>query len=278
MNMKKIKNKGLIIIILYFLILIIANVYFRIEYDKIRNEYQALIITTNQDPSNLINNAEGIVSQKRLLSFQPGKDNEIIYYPKIILNPDGSQSYENVDKNKLLWLDLLTDNDIIYAQSASDCNTSLSKNEVIIQLDWVDDSSFKITNAINKEIVFKHNETLISLKIKEINETDIYKHICIGDELYNELLSQEDKFVYEFRFDNYKNYQKTASNLSLIQPEKKLTLAFPSKEHNTSNKENNHGNMIDFLQILNIISIIILAILITYAIIHLLIRKINKEN
>lgn len=278
MNMKKIKNKGLIIIILYFLILIIANVYFRSEYDKIRNEYQALIITAKSDPSNLINNAEGIVSQKRLLSFQPGEDNEIIYYPKIILNPDGSQSYENVDKNKLLWPDLLAENNIIYALSASDCNTALSKNEVILQLDWVDDSSFKITNAINKEIVFKHNETLISLKVKEIKEADIYKHICIADELYNELLETEENYVYTFRFDKYKNYQNTEEYWRNSTNEETFHISVPSKGHDSSNKESIISDTIDILSVLNLISIAILTIIIVTIIVDILNKKLNKTN
>ncbi len=272
------KNKGLIIVILYFVILITANIYCRTEYDNLNNENQALIITSKFNPSNLINNAEGIVSQKRALTFYPGEDNDIIYSPKVIINSDGSQSYENVDKTKLLWQDLLADNNIIYTHSASDCNTSLNKDEIILQLHWVDESSSKITNVINKEIVFKHNETLIHLKVKEIKEADIYNHICIADELYNELLETEENYVYALRFDKYKNFQNTEENLRNSTDEETLHISVPSKSQDTSNKKGILGDIIDALSILNIISIVILAIIIVTIIVDIFNKKLNKTE
>ena len=276
--MKKIKNKGLIIVILYFLILITANIYCRTEYDNLNNKNQALIITSKSNPSNLINNAEGIVSQKRALTFYPGEDNDIIYSPKVIINSDGSQSYENVDKTKLLWQDLLADNNIIYTLSSSDCNTSLNKDEVILQLHWVDESSSKITNAVNKEIVFKHNETLIPLKVKEIKEADIYNHICIADELYNELLETEENYVYALKFDKYKNFQNIEENWRNSTDEETLHISVPSKSQDTSNKKGILGDIIDALSILNIISIVILAIIIVTIIVDIFNKKLNKTE
>lgn len=58
-----------IIIIIYLISLIIANVFCRTEYDKIRNEYQALIINSNENISDILNNIQGITNQKRALSF-----------------------------------------------------------------------------------------------------------------------------------------------------------------------------------------------------------------
>lgn len=276
MNIKK--TKPIIILIFYFILLIITNIYCSSEYDKIRNEYQALIITTTSNPSSLINDAKGIVSQKRSLSFQPGGDNDIIYYPKVIVHPDGSQSYENVDKTKLLWTDFLTENNIIYAFSASDCNISLNKNEVILQLDWIDESSFEITNAINKEIVFKHNETLISLKVKEIKEADIYKHICIADELYNELLESEKNYVYAFRFDKYKNYQNTEETWRNSTLEETFHISIPSKQPNISNKASIIRNINEILPVLNLISIVIFIILIVIIIVNIFNKKLHNSK
>lgn len=62
------KKMGIIIII-YLISLIIANVFCRTEYDKIRNEYQALIINSNENISDILNNIQGITNQKRALSF-----------------------------------------------------------------------------------------------------------------------------------------------------------------------------------------------------------------
>ncbi len=58
-----------IIIIIYLISLIIANVFCRTEYDKIRNEYQSLIINSNENISDILNNIQGITNQKRALSF-----------------------------------------------------------------------------------------------------------------------------------------------------------------------------------------------------------------
>lgn len=58
-----------IIIIIYLISLIIANVFCRTEYDKIKNEYQALIINSNENISDILNNIQGITNQKRALSF-----------------------------------------------------------------------------------------------------------------------------------------------------------------------------------------------------------------
>lgn len=58
-----------IIIIIYLISLIIANVFCRTEYDKIRNEYQALIINSKENISDILNNIQGITNQKRALSF-----------------------------------------------------------------------------------------------------------------------------------------------------------------------------------------------------------------
>lgn len=62
------KKMGIIIII-YLISLIIANVFCRTEYDKIRNEYQALIINSKENISDILNNIQGITNQKRALSF-----------------------------------------------------------------------------------------------------------------------------------------------------------------------------------------------------------------
>lgn len=58
-----------IIIIIYLISLIIANVFCRTEYDKIRNEYQSLIINSKENISDILNNIQGITNQKRALSF-----------------------------------------------------------------------------------------------------------------------------------------------------------------------------------------------------------------
>ena len=58
-----------IIIIIYLISLIIANVFCRTKYDKIRNEYQSLIINSKENISDILNNIQGITNQKRALSF-----------------------------------------------------------------------------------------------------------------------------------------------------------------------------------------------------------------
>lgn len=58
-----------IIIIIYLISLIIANVFCRTEYDKIRNEYQSLIINSKENISDILNNIQGITNQKHALSF-----------------------------------------------------------------------------------------------------------------------------------------------------------------------------------------------------------------
>lgn len=58
-----------IIIIIYLISLIIANVFCHTEYDKMRNEYQSLNINSNENISDILNNIQGITDKKRALSF-----------------------------------------------------------------------------------------------------------------------------------------------------------------------------------------------------------------
>lgn len=277
MKQKKLKSKVIIIIISYYLLLLLCNVYFRSEYDNLKKDTQALIIISNEDPIDLINNATGITSKKRALSFYQGEDNDIIYSPEIIYYPNGAASYaEEVDDSKLLWSDISNIHNFIYAFSASDCNIELNKNEVILQIHGIDEKYNKLSNFLNKEISFKHNDTLILFNIKEIKEADIYEHICISDELYNELLTNEEKYIYALRFDKYKNFENTQNNLLSIEQERNLLLDFPSKNYDNSNKESNLGNIIDFITILNWISIVIFIILIISLIISSLTKQLNK--
>lgn len=266
-----------IIIIIYLISLIIANVFCRTEYDKIRNEYQALIINSNENISDILNNIQGITNQKRALSFYKGEDNNIIYSPNVIYNPDGSTSSSDVDESKLIWSYFYVEQDLIYAFSASDCNSSIGENEVILQLHGVDKKSLPYSNAISKEIIFKYNNSLITLKIKDIVEADIYSNICISDDLYNKLLPNEKKYIYALRFDKYKNFQNAADKLYDLS-NNNISISQPSKVHDTSNRQAIFGDIIDFLSMLNIITIIIIFILIIYLIVSFLNKKLNKSN
>lgn len=266
-----------IIIIIYLISLIIGNVFCHTEYDKIRNEYQSLNINSTKNPQQLLNNMKGITSQKRALSFTKGEDNGTIYTPEIIYNPDSSTSYSDVDKSKLVWSELYHEQDLIYAFSASDCNSSIGENEVILQLNAVNKKSLPYSNAISKEIIFKYNNSLITLKIKDIVEADIYSNICISDDLYNKLLPNEKKYIYALRFDKYKNFQKAADKLYDLS-NNNISISQPSKVHDTSNRQAIFGVIVDVLSLLNIITIIIIFILIIYLIVSFLNKKLNKSN
>ena len=264
------KNKIGIIIIVYIILLVSINIFCRTEYDKTKNEYQALIINTDKNPQKLLNNIDGIINQKRALSFNKGEDNEIIYTPEMIYNSDGSTSLIDVDKNKLQWSKLYLDDNSIYAFSASDCNSSIGENEVILQLNAVDKKTLPYSNAISKDITFKYNNSLITLKIKDIVEADVYSNICISDELYNKLLPNEEKYIYELKFDKNKSFTKAEDILS----QENLNISTPSKAHDTSNKESNLGTIIDILYIVNLITGVIIFIAIIYLIINNLYKKI----
>ncbi len=274
--------KKFLIILSYFIILILTNFLVRNEYDKIQNDTSALIIYGEENHQDLLENTKGISSFRRSLSFSSGQDNDIIYTPELVNNSDGSTSYkENHDDEKLNW-NYFYDNDnkkIILTYKASTCNMDLAKDEVAILLYEQNYNKEKLPNFLNKEITFKYNEKLIPLKIKQITNLTIYPHICISDELYDELIKTEKSFIYDIECDNYNAYKKIKYNWQDLENNSYYEISNPAVNLTVeiSNKISFLGDLIEYIQILNIVSVIIIFVLFVNMIIKSLQRRLNKE-
>ncbi len=272
------KNKKIIIICLYLILLLGVNYITRKNYDKIQNESTALIIYGKENHQKLFDDTNVIISYRRALSFSIGEDNDTIYKPESVLNPDGSISYkEPFDNTKLNWDSFPENNNIITAYRGTTCNMDLEKYEVALNFNYYTDEYSKF---LNKEIIFKYQDQHIPLKIKEIGLFDIYSLICISDELYDELIEKEKNYIYDIKTDTYRNHQKIYTNLEKLENNSFYSLSHPSSQvsESLSKKLYTLGDFIDFLAYINLITGIVIIILIICFVVNILQKKLNQEE
>ncbi len=272
---KKILNKKYLIVLFYFFILVFVNVYVRSEYEKIELNISKFIIHGKENHDELLSNTKNVVSYERLLTFYPGLDNDIVYTPAVTVNPNGSTT-NTIDESKLSWNDLKAfERDFIYTTKASTCNEKINKDEIVIKLSHLQDN---VSKFLNKDISFKYNGELINFKIKQINSSKYYSFVCIADELYDELLEKEENYIYDVKFDSYKNLQKYREKWLKLENNDFYGLSVSSYSSiDIQSKENKLNDFIDFLNYLNVISALLFLILVIVFIVKLLLNKLNKE-
>lgn len=271
-----------LIICVYISLLIVTNLYYRIANNTLENNTSSLVILGKENHEELFKNTKGIKSYRRSLSFYPGLDNDIIYTPEVIFNPDGSSSLKDeIDDSKLTWSSFsITSEGLIPAYEAKTCNVALEKDEVVLKLLVPTKNQKKFQNYLQKKITFKYKNKLIPLSVKEISEPKAYSYICISNELYKELISQEENYIFEIESKNYRVKEKIKSNWSHLEANDfyGVSSLSSSKTYEQSMKLTKYGKIIDCLQVLNFITAIILGIIAVSLVVNILSKKINKEE
>lgn len=255
-----------IIITILFLLNGINN-YINRELDRINYESSSLIMFSLNNHEDLLKEESRVVSYKRILPLSKGTDNDIIYTPKLIEKEDGSIAYESIDYSKIDWNRLIYDSEnypYIFSFPASYCDIDLKDSEVILAL--VEDDDYRAEykdNYLNNSISFQHNDKKLNLNIKNIIEPRNFKYICISDNLYNELLKEEDKYIYLINAKDYTTLEELKNEWQDLEEND-----FYSIENNivyndieTSDKKTSLSNLAAMLKIATIISFIIFSII-----------------
>ncbi len=254
-----------IIITILFLLNGINN-YINKELDRVKYESSSLIMFSLNNHEDLLKEESRVVSYNRILPLSKGTDNDIIYTPQLVEYEDGSIGYESIDYSKIDWQRLIYQDDYPYILtfSASYCNTTLSYSEVILALE--EDNDYRAEykdNYLNNSISFQHNDKKLNLNIKNIIEPRNFKYICISDNLYNELLKDEDKYIYLINTKDYTTLEELKNEWQDLEEND-----FYSIENNifyndieTSDKKTSLSNLAAMLKIATIISFIIFAII-----------------
>lgn len=270
------KNKIIIILvgIIYVIGLVIANVIFRNNYDKLKNEYQGIIIYGKESHEELFKNNKGIKSYSRLLTFTKGEDNEVVESLKKKIDENGLVQ-NNENSNKITWDSLSDDRGIVLTFRASVCDLELNDDEVVI----IYHSNIP-SSLIGKEMAFMFNDEEQKLTIKDINDKGIYNHICISNNLYDELVNEEVNYIYDIKTKDYKTYEYINENWRNLENNDFYGLSVPSISPSLdySFKENRLSNIVDCLNIINLLTIILGIIMIVVIIVKGLVKKSNESE
>ncbi len=242
------------------------SLYTKELFDEFKYKHTSFLAFARTDQENRIKKEKGITSYRRALTFDIGLDNDIIYSPPLKINGTAVEYAEPIDTTKIVW-NRLTYNDTILAFTASSCNKNLSNNQVILALDEKDYEANYKDNFINKEIIFKFNNEELKLIVNDFLDAKTFNYICISDNIYNELLPNNENYIYEINTMSYKDLTEIQNNwtelkndfYSLEHPEK-------YKEVDESNKEIYLNNMVSMFNIVDIISLIIFFVLVIFVI------------
>lgn len=271
------------IIITILFLLSSIKLYVNNELNEMKKETTYLIMFAKSPHEEIFSKEKEIASYKRALSLTKGKDNNIIYTPEFIENPNGSISYtEKIDYKKLDWHRLEYDSKeypYILALNAKSCNQKLKENEIILSLEEnIDYRNEYKKNYINNEINLNHKNVEYNLKIKNIIEPQKLKYVCISDNLYNNLLPKEENYIYIINLLNYDKYSEIERKWQQLEDNDFYSISVSKyyNDLNIFNKTNTLDKLTKMLKISTMISIIIF-IIITIIVIKDLILEEEKD-
>ncbi len=189
--------------------------YITYEQDKLNHDTTSLVLFAKENHDDMLEKEDKIKSYRNALGFEIGIDNDIIYNPNIIMNGTSVEYEDIIDETKLNWNSLLYNN-VILTFSSKSCGTSLNDNETILYLSKENYNENYLNKYLNQKINFKYNNQEISLIIKNILEPKTFNYICISDKLFNNLVKENQKFIYDIETKDYKaleNLKKKWANL-----------------------------------------------------------------
>lgn len=273
--LRKNKTKKYIKILSTILTVIILlssiKTYMNNEMNILKNSQTSLIVFTRESHEDYFQNSSDIVGYCRALSLSTGDDNEIIYTPNLVEDTYGNIYIENIDYTKLNWRSLEFDSEnypYILTLPASDSteNIYLNSNEVYLVLEKdVDYRSQYESNYKSKTITFKNKNKNkdISLEIKDFKNTESFRHIYISNDLYKELIKQEENYTYIITLEETVNLEQFINKIEHLEENDYYNVMLLTKKDNTdtTNKIESLEQMSKMIKIANVLSVIIFAII-----------------
>lgn len=262
----------LCIITIILLLLNGINSFINNELDHLKHENSSLIMFSLNNHNQLLEKETEITSYNRILPLTQGRDNNIIYTPKYIELEDGSIAYESIDYSKIEWKRLIYDEEnypYILTFPASYCNVTLNDNEVILALE--EDLDYRLEykdNYLDNNIYFQYQNQELKLKIKNIIEPKTFKYICISNNIYNNLIVNEEKYIYLINTKNYLDIEKLEDKWQDLEDNDFYSINTNIKYDTieTNDKETSLSNLSNMLRIANFISFIIFTIIAIFVI------------
>lgn len=225
---KKIVKLFIFIVTLMFMIVILLSSmcnYYQQKNKEYLYDITSFLLFASENHDAMLDNEIGIKSYQRVLNFNIGEVNDIVYNPKTFgIFTDIFE--DEVDESKIMWRDFVY-NDVIMTYSASSKGTILADDEVVLVLNEQHYNSKYLSNYIDGEIIFKFYDRDISLKIKEIVNTDVYAYIIISDQLFNALLPDEERYIYHIETTNYDSLKKLSSEWKYLEKDSFFSIQTP---------------------------------------------------
>lgn len=258
----KIKIYMLLFVVLFSTLFILNGIgnSVRRELDDINYEQASFVMVAKENHEKLLKKERKVKNYRRALSFEVGKNNEIMY---------SKSSYEDdISAFKINWDRLIYNENMILAFNSSSCGLGLEKKEVELYLDEKDYDLSYLDNYLGEEIIFKYNEQDISLKIKGIRNPKTFNYICISDSLYNTLKEQEKNNIYDIETVSYKAMEYLSDKWINLESNNFYTsgLQIKIKDTDETKKINILENMIDMFNIIDFTSIVIVVLITIFVI------------
>lgn len=186
-----------------------------------------LLMYSKNDHEDVIKNFKGVKDYRRALSFNPGSDSEIIYSPKMKMSENGLLEYaEPVDKSKLIWSNLVSgrDTNIILAFSSNTCENKVTDNKIDLYMATRRYDEDLIDDYKGKTINISYNGREISFVFNNIYKMRAIQYVCISDEIYNELIKEEQNHNFEIFVKDYEAYDKFTDEYNYLEKNKEYSL------------------------------------------------------
>lgn len=262
--LKKKKTKIYIIIFTtLFTILFLLNS-FEICVNRLYGEEQmktsTLIMYSKNNHEDVIKNFKGVNDYRRALSFNPGSDSEIIYSPKMKMSENGLLEYaEPIDKTKLIWSDLTMEKNIILAFSSSTCENKVTGNKIDLYLPTRRYDENLIDDYKGKTINISYYGRKISFVFNNIYKMRAIQYVCISDEIYNQLVKEEQNYNFEINIKDYESLDKFTNEYNYLEKNKEYMLHLSTYYENPEDSQQSYilSNMLDIIGTTYFISTII---------------------
>ncbi len=261
---KKTKLFITIFVILFVVIFLLNNFrdYSKKKYEDLKYNSTEFIILSENNHEIILEKDSGIKSYKTAIGFASGKDSDIIYTPS---KDNIEESEKLVDESKMEW-EILENFGMIPAFSASSCSTNLKESEVALSLYHDSYKEEFRSEYIGKTINFNFNNQELSLHLTQFLDASPFNYICISDELYNKLLPENQKFLYNLKLNSYDDIENISIRLKDLEDSNHFEIIKLSNDMEFANNEKIFENIIILLNIVYIISLVIFFIIVVFVI------------
>jgi len=226
--LKKKRTKIYIVILTtLFNVLFLLNsfeIYVNKLYGEEHMRTSTLVMYSKNNHEDVIKNFKGVKDYRRALSFNPGSDSEIIYSPKMEMTENGLEYAESRDESKLVWSNLIREKNTILAFSSNTCENRVTDNRIDLYMATRRYDENLIDEYKGKTINISYNGREISFVLNNVYKMRGIEHVCISDEIYNELIKEEQNYNFEINIKDYKYLETFTNKYHNIDSEKEYML------------------------------------------------------